>query len=44
MRLVYQINADANLKDLLGMVYEIYAEIQEGFMTKEQYEAQNGDK
>lgn len=27
MRLVYQVNTDNNLKDLLGMVYEIYAEM-----------------
>lgn len=27
MRLVYQMNTDNNLKDLLGMVYEIYAEM-----------------
>ena len=27
MRLVYQMNTDNNLKDLLGMVYKIYAEM-----------------
>lgn len=27
MRLVYQMNTDNNLKDLLEMVYEIYAEM-----------------